>query len=38
MFGTSCLIAGACIGLFAMIAAIGLAISAAFSTGDLAGE
>jgi hypothetical protein len=31
MLGTACLIAGACIGLFAIIAGIGLAISAAFS-------
>jgi hypothetical protein len=32
MFGTACLIAGVCIGLFAIIAAFGLAISAAFSS------
>jgi hypothetical protein len=32
MFGTACLIAGVCIGLFALTAAIGLAISAAFSS------
>jgi hypothetical protein len=31
-FGTACLIAGVCIGLFAIMAAIGLAISAAFSS------
>ena len=31
MFGTACLAAAACIGLFAIIMAIGLAISAAFS-------
>jgi hypothetical protein len=31
MFGTACLIAGACILLFAVIVAIGLAVSSAFS-------
>jgi hypothetical protein len=31
MFGTACLAAAACIGLFAVISAIGLAVSAAFS-------
>ena len=31
MLGTACLAAAACIGLFAIITAIGLAISAAFS-------
>jgi hypothetical protein len=31
MFGTACLIAGACIGLFAILMAIGLAVSAGFS-------
>jgi hypothetical protein len=30
MFGTACLAAAACIGLFAIISAIGLAVSAAF--------
>jgi hypothetical protein len=30
MFGTACLAAGACIALFAIITAIGLAVSAAF--------
>jgi hypothetical protein len=30
IFGTACVIAGACIGLFAIIAAAGLAISRAF--------
>ena len=30
MFGTACLAAAACIGLFAIITAIGLAVSAAF--------
>jgi hypothetical protein len=30
MFGTACLAAAACIGLFAVISAIGLAVSAAF--------
>jgi hypothetical protein len=31
MFGTACLAFGACIGLFAIFMAIGLAVSAAFS-------
>ena len=31
MLGTACFAAGACIGLFAIIAAIGFAVSAAFS-------
>jgi hypothetical protein len=31
IFGTACVIAGACIALFAIIAATGLAISSAFS-------
>jgi hypothetical protein len=31
MLGTACLIAGACIGLFAILMAIGLAVSARFS-------
>jgi hypothetical protein len=31
MFGTACLAAAACLGLFAIISAIGLAVSAAFS-------
>ena len=31
IFGTACVIGGACIGLFALIAAAGLAISQAFS-------
>jgi hypothetical protein len=31
MLGTACLAAAACIGLFAVISAIGLAVSAAFS-------
>jgi hypothetical protein len=31
IFGTACVIGGACIGLFAVIAAAGLAISRAFS-------
>ena len=31
MFGTACLAAAACLGLFAVISAIGLAVSAAFS-------
>lgn len=31
IFGTACVIGGACIGLFALIAAAGLAISRAFS-------
>jgi hypothetical protein len=30
MFGTACLTAGACIGLFAILMAIGLAVSAVF--------
>ena len=30
IFGTACVIAGACIALFAVVAAIGLAISSAF--------
>jgi hypothetical protein len=33
MLGTACLAAAACMGLFAIITAIGLAISAAFSDG-----
>jgi hypothetical protein len=32
MFGTAFVVAGVCIGLFAIIVAIGLAISAAYST------
>jgi hypothetical protein len=32
MFSTACVIAGVCIGLFAIIAAIGLAVSGAFSS------
>jgi hypothetical protein len=31
MFGSACLVAAACMGLFAIIMAIGLAVSAAFS-------
>jgi hypothetical protein len=31
MFGTACLAAAACLGLFAIIMAVGLAVSAAFS-------
>jgi hypothetical protein len=30
IFGTACVIAGACIAVFAVVAAIGLAISSAF--------
>ena len=31
VFGTACLIAGACIALFAVVAIVGIAISSAFS-------